>query len=282
MIPGGAAEVQAKEPTRSLTQSTAPWIALIARVSQESGVPAGVMRALIAVESDGNVAIPNGSSGQQGLAQITPEMAGLVQVGGDLQQPDTNLTAASRYLTAAYARWGTWDLAVASYLGMIDDTGRYPAERHDRYSSAFGTLARYQQSLHDGRYDNATPLTQALALSHGLEAIGMPYLAGGDDIADGGFDCSGLVYWSFHMAGVELPHGSGAQWNATQRIDQSHLQPGDLVFFGGTWGAGISHSGIYAGNGYFLHSVDWGEPVQLTPLSDSYWGGHLAGFGRIP
>ncbi|HMM41806.1 MAG TPA: NlpC/P60 family protein [Thermomicrobiales bacterium] len=280
-MPGGAASVQAQEPAHSLTRSTTPWISLIARVSNEAGVPADVLRALVAVQSDGNAAVAIGQFGETGLAQITPEMAGVVQIGGDLYRPDVNLTAAARYLSAARARWGTWDLAVASYVGMIDDTGRAPAARHDRASSAFGILARYQQALHQQLYAETTPLTAATALAYGLEAVGMPYLAGGDDMADGGFDCSGLVYWSYRMAGVELPHGSGPQWDATQRIDQAQLQPGDLVFFAGTWGSGISHSGIYAGNGYFLHSVDWGEPVQLTPLSDSYWGGHLAGFGRV-
>lgn len=255
---------------------------MIARVSTEAGVPADVLRALIAVQSDGNAAVASGEFGETGLAQITPEMAGVVQTAGDLNRPDINLTAAARYLSAARARWGTWDLAVASYVGMLDDTGRAPAARHDRSSSDFGILARYQQTIRQQLSVEPSPLVPATALAYGLEAIGMPYLAGGDDIADGGFDCSGLVYWSYHMAGIELPHGSGPQWNATQRIDQSQLQPGDLVFFAGTWDGGISHSGIYAGNGYFLHSVDWGEPVQLTLLSDSYWGGHLAGFGRVP
>ncbi|HBY47330.1 MAG: NlpC/P60 family protein [Thermomicrobiales bacterium] len=282
LMPGGTTVAQAQEPTHSLTISTTPWISLIARVSIEAGVPAGALRALIAVQSDGNAAVATGSHGQTGLAQITPEMANVVQAGGDLTHPDANLTAGARYLSAAYARWGDWNLAVASFVGMIDDTGQAPAERHDRASSDFGILARYQQVLHQQLYVDGAPLTQATALAYGLEAIGMPYLSGGDDIAAGGFDCAGLVYWSFHMAGVELPHGSGPQWNATQRIDQSQLRPGDLVFFAGTWDAGISHSGIYAGNGYFLHSVNWGEPVQLTSLSDSYWGAHLAGFGRIP
>lgn len=264
-----------------MTTSTTPWIALIARVSIDAGVPADVLRALVAVQSDGNAAVETGRFGETGLTQITPEMATVVGESGDLQQPDVNLTTAARYLAAARERWGTWDLAVASYIGMIDDSGRAPAARHDRASSDFGTLARYQQTLHQQLYTETAPLVPATALAYGLEAIGMPYLAGGDDLADGGFDCSGLVYWAYRMAGVDLPHGSGAQWDATQRIDQSALQPGDLVFFAGTWGSGISHAGIYAGNGYFLHAVDWGEPVQLTPLSDSYWGAHLAGFGRI-
>lgn len=281
-LPGRVAPVKAQEPTHSLTASTTPWISLIARVSIDAGVPADVLRAVIAVQSDGNAAIANGPYGETGLAQITPEMAAIAQVEGDLGHPGVNVTAAARYLSATYARWGNWNLAVASFVGMIDDSGRAPAVRHDRTTGEFGVLARYQQMLHQQLYAQTSPLVPATALAYGLEAVGMPYLAGGDDIAAGGFDCAGLVYWSYRMAGVELPHGSGPQWEATQRIDQEQLQPGDLVFFAGTWGAGISHSGIYAGNGYFLHSVDWGEPVQLTSLSDSYWSAHLAGFGRLP
>jgi cell wall-associated NlpC family hydrolase len=278
---GGVSQVQAEEvPTAHSTALTTPWIALIARISNQSGVPADVLRALVTVESGGNAATPSSPSGGVGLTQISPEMAQVVQEHGDLANPAVNLATAAHYLSAAYARWGTWDLAVASYEGMIDDTGAYPAARHDRWSSDYGYFVRYQQTLHALPGGEATSLAPAMALGYGLEAVGIPYSWGGQSLQTG-FDCSGLVYWAYKKVGKSLPRSSGGQWDATARLDQSQIQPGDLVFFGGTWGSGISHVGLYAGNGYFLHSPREGETVQLTPLSDSYWGAHLAGFGRV-
>lgn len=120
------------------------------------------------------------------------------------------------------------------------------------------------------------------ALLHALTAIGMPYVAGGMAFEHGGFDCQGLVLWAYRYVGRELPAGADAQWDATERIGEDEARPGDLVFFAGTWAWGISHVGIYMGDGMMLHSPTEGKVVEVIPIHGPYWGAHLAGFGRVP
>lgn len=282
-VQSARAEEASAAPNATDTDASTGWIALIARVSTETGVPAEVLRALVEVESGGNAAAVNPETGAIGLTMITPD---ITQAQGtrieEMGDPRVNVRAAADYLVNAKARWGTWDLAVAEWEGLIDGSGTAQAIRHRRGSADFGFLVRYKQALHALNPDEATISDRAKALGYGLEAVGMPYLWGGASLEAGGFDCSGLVYWAYKQLGKELPRTSEGQWAGTVRIDASEAQPGDLVFFADTFGSGISHLGMYAGNGYFLHSQTEGTPVQVSSLNDPYWSAHLAGFGRVP
>lgn len=265
------------------SDASTEWIALIAKVSTETGVPVEVLRALVGVESGGNAASSNHETGAIGLTMITPDITRAqgteINAMGD---PRVNVRAAADYLVNAKVRWGTWDLAVADWEGLIDGTGATQAIRHRRGSSDFGFFTRYQQAMQGLNAENATVPASMAAFGYGLEAVGMPYAYGGASLEAGGFDCSGLVYWAYMQLGKELPRSTDGQWNVTQRIDTSQVQLGDIVFFAGTYGNGISHVGLYAGNGYFLHAPNEGQTVQLTPLSDSYWSAHFVGYGRVP
>ena len=90
------------------------------------------------------------------------------------------------------------------------------------------------------------------------------------------FDCSGLVIWAYRQVGVSLPHYSGAQYAATTRISASQLQPGDLVFWGGS---GSEHVAIYMGGNQLVHAFGSGNGVRVTPLSG--WWKPPTGYGRI-
>ncbi len=107
------------------------------------------------------------------------------------------------------------------------------------------------------------------AISAAMSRLGTPYRWGGTSPA--GFDCSGLMLWSWAQAGVSLPRTSGAQKAATQRISSSQLQPGDLVFSGSP----VYHVGMYIGGGQMIHSPHTGDVVKISAVrGDS--------FGRIP
>jgi peptidoglycan DL-endopeptidase CwlO len=120
----------------------------------------------------------------------------------------------------------------------------------------------------------ATPTTHADAASIAARYLGAPYVWGGATPA--GFDCSGLVMYVYAQLGVTLPHYTVSQWNATTPISTSELEPGDLVFFDG-----LSHEGIYIGNGQFIHAPHTGTVVQVAGLS-GYWASHLDGARRVP
>jgi len=65
------------------------------------------------------------------------------------------------------------------------------------------------------------------------------------------------------------------------RVLRTDLEPGDLVFFQNTYMAGISHGGIYVGDGEFIHANSPGSGVIVSSLSDSYWANHWAGATRV-
>lgn len=93
--------------------------------------------------------------------------------------------------------------------------------------------------------------------------IGVKYVYGGT--SPSGFDCSGLVQYACREAGISVNRTSRAQYSNGVAVSKSNLQAGDLVFF--SKGSGISHVGIYAGNGQVIHSPRPGKSVCYIPLS---------------
>jgi peptidoglycan DL-endopeptidase CwlO len=110
--------------------------------------------------------------------------------------------------------------------------------------------------------------------------VGVPYAWSG--ITPGrGFDCSGLTGWAYAESGVQLPRTAAGQFTETTRIPAEELRPGDLVFFEGTNGPGITHVGVFAGDGRLVHASSRGG-VREETLFTQYWYEHYAGAGRVP
>lgn len=112
-----------------------------------------------------------------------------------------------------------------------------------------------------------------------LSYRGARYVRGGTGAS--GFDCSGFVRFLFRKQGVKLPHSSRAQYSCGKPIAKSKLQPGDMVFFGGTYRRGISHVGLYLGSGKFIHASTERAGVRVDNLNDVYYRRKYAGARRV-
>ena len=109
--------------------------------------------------------------------------------------------------------------------------------------------------------------------------VGTPYVWGGSS-PETGFDCSGYVCWVYNQNGYNVGRTTAnGLWNKSQHISEAEAKPGDLVFFKGTYDTpGMSHTGIYLGNGMMVSA---GDPIKYANIHSSYWEKHLAGFGRL-
>jgi cell wall-associated NlpC family hydrolase len=98
--------------------------------------------------------------------------------------------------------------------------------------------------------------------------IGKPYKFGGT--TPKGFDCSGLVQYSYRKAGIKLPRATGAQLAQTSAIRKRDLRRGDLLFFNED-GQENSHVAIYLGDGLFVHAPSSGGTVRIEKLESAHW-----------
>ena len=122
--------------------------------------------------------------------------------------------------------------------------------------------------------------TFAAMIREGEKYLGYPYVWGGSNPSTS-FDCSGFVSWVINHSGWNVGRQTAqGLCNLCTPVSASSARPGDLVFFKGTYRTnGVSHVGIYVGNGRMLHC---GNPISYTSLNTTYWQNHLYRFGRLP
>ena len=110
--------------------------------------------------------------------------------------------------------------------------------------------------------------------------LGCPYVWGGSS-PETSFDCSGFVSWVYNHSGLSIGRcNAQGLYNICTPVSEGEVQPGDLVFFKGTYATyGVSHVGIYMGNAEMLHC---GDPISYADLTLPYWKQHFFAYGRLP
>ncbi len=124
------------------------------------------------------------------------------------------------------------------------------------------------------------PVTGARAevVDTAFAMLGRPYRYGGS--APSGFDCSGLVQFSYRQAGLHVPRTARDQYERATPIPENRVQPGDLLFFS-LGSRRVAHVGIYVGDGKFIHAPASGQRVIESRLDDPFWQHHLVRAGRL-
>lgn len=151
-----------------------------------------------------------------------------------------------------------------------DDMARFLADK--------GLLGQIGEQL--GQASHAVTEKASELVINAMGFLGVPYRRGGNS-ADTGFDCSGFVRAMFQQTvGLILPRSADQQAAATQTIDKSELQPGDLVFFN-TMRRAFSHVGIYIGDNKFIHSPKPGSEVRVEDMRTGYWHTRFNGARRV-
>jgi cell wall-associated NlpC family hydrolase len=126
--------------------------------------------------------------------------------------------------------------------------------------------------------DEAARITSGV-VEVALEAIGTPYVWGGT--GDNGFDCSGLIQYSYGQFGIQVPRVSTDQLRVGREVETrtSSLRRGDILGFSGKVGGKSTHVGLYVGNGEFIHSSSSG--VRISNLANPYWQQHFIEARRV-
>ena len=165
-------------------------------------------------------------------------------------------------------------------------------ETLSRYALYMATLGNrpdlFPSSPYVGKYTNKPPAheipedyladeTFAAILKEAEKYVGYPYVWGGSSPSTS-FDCSGFVSYVYNQCGWSFGRlGAQGLYNISTRT--SSPKPGDLVFFTGTYDTpGISHVGIYVGDGWMLHC---GDPISYANLNTSYWQSHFYAYGKL-
>ena len=110
-----------------------------------------------------------------------------------------------------------------------------------------------------------------------LGQVGMPYRYGG--ASPRGFDCSGLIQYSYQRAGKSVPRTTSQLWVATTAIDRKDMRAGDVLFF--RIDGKMSHVGMYLGDNRFVHAPSSGKTVAVETLGSDYYRRAFIRAGRL-
>ena len=186
------------------------------------------------------------------------------------------------------------DVKHGSVIGRTGHTGSATGSelhieclyRGDHYDPLFyfenGEGSLYPTNAETGEYLPVEATGDAKALiDEAMNYLDYPYVWGGST-PETSFDCSGFVSWCLNNSGYADVGRQTAQGlcNKSHRVSADNAQPGDLIFFTGTYKSSgpVSHVGIYLGNGQMIHA---GDPIKISNINTPYWQSHFYQYGRI-
>lgn len=208
-------------------------------------------------------------------------------VAAGLHGVAARLMVGDRPVASAYLRLEKWNGTGWEYAGRVLTradglgTGRLNFDRTIKLRAVYqgsatrkpGASAPRTVAIAPRTVATASPSFRQRAVQVASQQNGKPYVWGAT--GPNAFDCSGLIQYSFRVAGKSLPRTSGEMFRATRRVSQSSKQVGDLIFM--SYDGRIGHVGVYAGNGKFWDSPRAGKTVSLRSIwSSSYYVGRIA------
>ena len=150
--------------------------------------------------------------------------------------------------------------------------------KYFRRGSSLGTVP--SASVPSSTSASASPSVSGMQiLQEAQKYLGCPYLAGGS--SPSGFDCSGFVYYVLKQVGLSPYRTPSSQYQQGTAVEKANLQPGDIVFFSSNSGQSLTHAGIYAGNGTFIHAPNSRSVVSYSDLTSGYWANTYFGARRF-
>lgn len=168
-----------------------------------------------------------------------------------------------------------WRATVVPGLALLVLACAGPVKTHEsRAGAADPPAAGRADSEPADRGVRGAPARRAEAARVATRYVGAPYRWGGS--SPSGFDCSGLVSYSFTRVGITLPRTVAEQFQEGVRVSRRELRPGDVVFFDG-----LRHNGIYIGNGRFVHAARSARAVMVSRLDGPWYRAHWVGARRF-
>ena len=129
--------------------------------------------------------------------------------------------------------------------------------------------------------DNGPAPVKAQKVVHtAYSQMGKQYRLGGAS-PQKGFDCSGLIWWAYRQHGINVPRVTDSQAKAGYEVGRSPMRPGDILVFDTNRGRTGLHTGVYTGNGRFVHSPTSGKRVREDSLNQEYWKKRLIRIRRV-
>jgi hypothetical protein len=166
-----------------------------------------------------------------------------------------------------------WEARLELVPGSLDKEGRWL-----QVKLVNGRTAYIEQGNVSADF---SPLTIGQTIQLARRFLGITYTWGG--VSSYGFDCSGFTQMLIRQRGIIMPRDAGAQasWSGVVPVERKDLQPGDLLFFGESLEK-INHTGMYIGNGEFIHDTTNTHPmVQISRLDDTHWTKLLVAARRV-
>ena len=189
-----------------------------------------------------------------------------------------NVKLVNRGLNYAIGNSGMTEDEMERYRTLLQTQGNRP----DLFEDDIYAVPGGEYTDYDIPGEALTDVKFARMIREAEKYLGYPYVWGGSSPSTS-FDCSGFVSWVINNCGNGWSVGrltANGLMNVCDIIPRSSAEPGDLIFFQGTYDtSGASHVGIYVGNGMMIHC---GNPISYASIETSYWQSHFYCFGRLP